>query len=482
MECSPQDQSMLPGQNGAQITSVTEPNGSGLPISDLPPITAGASVAFHHRNDALFKAAVDARPHIGSFQRCLPLLALFELYPAQKDVPEGLYTPQAKTYMIKKTRQYLRGFMQAAPLAAPWTTAEQDTEQVKMSHLITPKSVAPIVNEVTQCYEPQPIAGMVQMPPGMPCVHLIDGDEDKPHTVGAVHTLDSIQDCFPDMYDRANELCTALAVESFGSVPDEFGNKKIPALFDMNGLKTNNCTSPTKTPADPSPNLSSAPPASSNISADPSLAPSSTLSARPTQPALCDGSYSLGGTVMKGEGQGFSLPTAQAATKESREKIGKVVTILNELYDMNIKMSLSKAEYTLVGKSLEASLKSQGTLHCDNKDCICHWTSFFLLLNIPPGADSGPFLLGCSGLYCCELGVWIIWLCFKGNDIHGGFAPLEMEAQCREWLKSLFMLWDRLSPYNRLGFVCYCTKVTMDRVSGLNMLPPGMFGNIHLPA
>ncbi|KAF6756543.1 hypothetical protein DFP72DRAFT_1066442 [Ephemerocybe angulata] len=255
MECSPQDQSMLPGQNGAQITSVTEPNGSGLPISELPPITAGASVAFHPCNDALFKAAVDARPHIGVPRQLLkpipygdadyhyseeelskvpaPAHTVIEPYPAQKDVPEGLYTPQAKTYTIKKTRQYLRGFMQAAP----WTTAERDTEQVKMSHLITPKSVAPIVNEVTQCYKPQPIAGMVQMPPGIPCVHLIDGDEDKPHTVGAVHTLDSIQDCFPDMYDRANELCTALAIESFGSVPDEFGNKKIPALFDMKGSR-----------------------------------------------------------------------------------------------------------------------------------------------------------------------------------------------------------------------------------------------------
>lgn len=50
----------------------------------------------------------------------------------------------------------------------------------------------------------------------------------------------------------------------------------------------------------------------------------------------------------------------------------------------------------------------------------------FLILRLGIVAgDPGPFCLGRGGIYCREVGAWIVFLVFKGNDMHSGFAPTE---------------------------------------------------------
>jgi hypothetical protein len=193
-------------------------------------------------------------------------------------------------------------------------------------------------------------------------------------TVGAYHTLDSIQSQHPHLYPRFSQLCTQLAILSWGNK-----QKNIPRVCYLDGLKPNDRSAARKT-------------ASSR-----------------------DGSYSLGGTVMKGEGQGVSLPASQANGVQAQTQVGSILAILNELYDSLMMVSLSKAEYEItnfhskannvytagglkgsftslqlnvssIGVPLEEGLGFQGTFHCDDQDCITRWTAFILLLNLPPGA------------------------------------------------------------------------------------------------
>lgn len=39
------------------------------------------------------------------------------------------------------------------------------------------------------------------------------------------------------------------------------------------------------------------------------------------------------------------------------------------------------------------------------------------------GSDPGVFMLGQPGLYIRELDICILFLVFKGNDLHSGFSP-----------------------------------------------------------
>lgn len=68
---------------------------------------------------------------------------------------------------------------------------------------------------------------------------------------------------------------------------------------------------------------------------------------------------------------------------------------------------------------------------------------------------------------------------FKGTDIHGGFAPSETKEDRERWLSEsgVSRLWDCAGPENRIGYVCYATSKTVDRDSGINMIPPNRYGN-----
>ena len=100
-----------------------------------------------------------------------------------------------------------------------------------------------------------------------------------------------------------------------------------------------------------------------------------------------------------------------------------------------------------------------------------------LLFGIVAG-DPGPFCLGRGGIYCREVGAWIVFLVFKGNDMHSGFAPTEDPEQHRQWVESqLSAAWDHAGPENRIGYVLYQTSAATNRNAGMNVSPQQIFGN-----
>ena len=74
--------------------------------------------------------------------------------------------------------------------------------------------------------------------------------------------------------------------------------------------------------------------------------------------------------------------------------------------------------------------------------------------------------------------MWIIFLVFKGNDLHSGFSPRETKQAHQEWVESqLLPAWDVAGPENRMGFVIYPSGPAIERSAAMNMTPAQMFGN-----
>lgn len=77
-----------------------------------------------------------------------------------------------------------------------------------------------------------------------------------------------------------------------------------------------------------------------------------------------------------------------------------------------------------------------------------------------------------------ELGAWVIFLVFKGTDLHTGVAPHEDTQSHAAWVKSVIdSVWNLVGPQNRLGFVIYLGCVPSKRLGSANVTPPTGFGN-----
>jgi len=56
--------------------------------------------------------------------------------------------------------------------------------------------------------------------------------------------------------------------------------------------------------------------------------------------------------------------------------------------------------------------------------------------------------------------VWIIFLVFKGNDLHSGFAPTEDPEAHRRWVQTVLTpLWNMTGEKNRVGYVSYLSEI-----------------------
>lgn len=98
------------------------------------------------------------------------------------------------------------------------------------------------------------------------------------------------------------------------------------------------------------------------------------------------------------------------------------------------------------------------------------------------GSDPGAFFLGRPGLYIRELGIVVIFLVFKGNDLHSGFAPsVDPEAE-RKWLLETRTLIHTLhvmsgNSANRAGYVLYPSRPAIHRQGTMAITKSTTFGN-----
>jgi hypothetical protein len=372
---------------------------------------------------------------------------------------------------------------------ADYNISEENVEAHRKSleNIATPPNVEP--NLIEGSFVASPIPGMVEMIPGIPFAFAYHGDPNRLHTVGCVQTLESLS-LYPDYPDVLRES-VKLAKITWGC-PAHGETPEIAPIYELPGMKEND------------------------------------RSAKRTNfhEHAHDGSYNLASTVMKGEGLGTFLPAVQANTQTATSQIATVLTVLHTLFRLIMPKCLSRFEQEItdfhsdfnnvftfgglepggVGAQMNVSAlgkllsffigRVQGGWHSDMSDSICRWTLFVLLLRVGPGisssypfvviysddnnidGDPGPFCLARSGLYIRAKNVWIVFLAFKGSDLHSGFAPTEDPQAHQRWVdENVSAAWNVAGPQNRVGYVSYIGSVPSDRLGSINITPPTMFGN-----
>lgn len=261
-------------------------------------------------------------------------------------------------------------------MTAPWSPEEKAEEERRLANLVTPKNVAPSLDTETGKVTLHPISGMVQLIPGLSSAYIVDG---VPMTSSACHTLASIKEQYPELYPTVLEKAVHLAIGTWGNKA-----QNIVPVYSFQG-KNHNARSSNQNGSD-----------------------------------CPDGSFSEAGTVMD-VSAGVFMPSSQSNTTAVKEQMAPVLCDVSDLYDIMIKISLSKAEYELVKwqattsntisfggfrgaactsvqlnissskRPLKESLGFQGAMHVDDLDAISGYTVFNLLMRIPPGTNKSDF-------------------------------------------------------------------------------------------
>ncbi|KAJ6613902.1 hypothetical protein B0H10DRAFT_1951169 [Mycena sp. CBHHK59/15] len=117
----------------------------------------------------------------------------------------------------------------------------------------------------------------------------------------------------------------------------------------------------------------------------------------------------------------------------------------------------------------------QGYWHADISDPWVFWTFGILLLKLPPGSDPGPFMFGRCGIYVRETGILILYLVFRGNDLHCGYAPTYDDKAKADCVKKNFaqhgqtVMGSHHDRYNRLGREIIWGAINVLKISGLKL-------------
>jgi len=301
------------------------------------------------------------------------LLPLKLIAPPAPEPPRGMSYPLAPLdgYSRQEDKQYMTGHV----YATSYSLRKMQLHKKRMLNMLTPPNVNPRM--VDESYVADPILGMIKLIPGIPFVIQIDGKKERTHTVACAQTLESLK-IYSD-YDNIESASVQLAKLTWGC-PVHGNQPEIQPIYTIIGLKQNDRAS-----------------ARSAFHNDD-----------------FDGSFSLGPTVMKGNGPGTFVPAVQASTPEAASQIEALLQILHRLYRLIMPKCLSAFEWEMINfskiynnvmgfggldpngtgmqmncSSLGAALKEaigtiQGEWHVDGSDDHADWTLFTLLLRLGP--------------------------------------------------------------------------------------------------
>ncbi|KAJ7623921.1 hypothetical protein DFH06DRAFT_1142756 [Mycena polygramma] len=397
-------------------------------------------------------------------------LPLVQEPPVCPPAPPGYAYPEARPFFLEANPAYKRG------------TAYWNDFRVVDKPLIRRRLLCTInLPQIDPTFDAEgnfilkDLPGMTRMHLGVPYIQRVDGNANHTVTVAVAHTSTSLRQFGDGIAERVTDLEKRLYLLAFGSNPKCPPEETISGLYKL-GLKRND------------------------------------HSAKPTAGST-DGSYSLASTVEKGQGQGCFQPAVQTATPMAQTLISEALVVIHELQQLILPCCLSKFEWEMykwwakdnnvfvfgglgpgaTGLQMNSSSgmggldtaigSLQGKWHADISDAPPLWTLGILMLKLPPGSDPGPFMLGRSGLYIRETGILIIYLLFRGNDLHSGFHPSYIEDKRKAWIakEAVEAVYDMAAPQDRFFFVPYPTQVAYSRAAELAVSPPLTFGNLGAP-
>ncbi|KAJ7231690.1 hypothetical protein B0H12DRAFT_1239877 [Mycena haematopus] len=386
--------------------------------------------------------------------------------------PTNCWYPLAPTFHLEKNPDYRRG----KALWSNFYTADKPLIRRRALCTINPPDIDASFDE-NGIFIEKPLPGMTRMILGIPYIQRVDGNPRHTVTVAVAQTSESLKRFGNGISAEVKVLEEELYLLAFGSNPMHQGADSIVALYSL-GLKRNDRSS------------KPAPGSNSN-----------------------DGSYSLASTVEKGQGQGCFQPAVQNSTPLARKLIRRTLDIVHKLQQLIMPCCLSKfeweatrfiAEYNNVfvfgglgpgATGLQMNVSSgvgelklsiggvQGDWHTDFHDDDGHWTMAIMILKLPPGSDPGPFMLGRFGLYIRETNVLIIYLVFRGNDLHSGYHPAYLPSSHKAWIdkEAIISAYDLCAPEQRIVLVPYATGVGVNRTAEVAVTPPLTFMNLGAP-
>ncbi|KAJ7891726.1 hypothetical protein B0H14DRAFT_3696359 [Mycena olivaceomarginata] len=278
----------------------------------------------------------------------------------------------------------------------------------------------------------------VQMVPGVPFAFEIEGKPDDLHTIGAVHTFESLRhepDFWPILEDTILVAKGLRGCRPVGNTDEVFPITHYP-------IKTND-RSPANVAEGSKQGVTTSPARSSRETAQELYYPLP----RSILPNLLLRTL-LFCSVSAVCGDGFFRKTVSKYEYETTEWNSE---------DMNV-VGFGGLEPNNATTLLSKALGFTGSPHPDVKDDEPRRTYFLLLLSLPPGSDAGAFLLARAGIYIRELNTWAIHMFFDGTDIHTGIGATTTLSvpEFQAWIQSsgLEAAW-KLSELGRIGVVQY---------------------------
>ncbi|KAJ6505142.1 hypothetical protein C8R45DRAFT_1181159 [Mycena sanguinolenta] len=350
--------------------------------------------------------------------------------------PPGKFLyPQAPTFTLRKTNAYQCGYA----YTAPYHLSQKDADYARMMHVVLPPQLSPRL--ANGKYEHAPVPNCVQMVPGVPFAFEIDGDPDELHTIGAVHTFESLRH-EPEFWDIYKQ--TVLVAKGLRGCRPAGNTDEVFPISD-HPLKPND-----RSPSD-------------------------------LPPGSKEGSFNLASTLLKGIGQGVVLPAAQVDTPPVRGQLSTVLQSLSRYGGLEPNNGTScQGNFSGIWMSIAKALGISGTLHPDPGDEDTRKTHVISFFDLPPDSDPGAFLLARSGLYLRELNTWAVHIVFDGTGIHGGTGT-ETALSKEEFLKwvetELETAWKH-SYLSQIVVVQYAMKTAHNRNTHMSMTPSIRFGNI----
>ncbi|KAJ6609395.1 hypothetical protein B0H10DRAFT_2226022 [Mycena sp. CBHHK59/15] len=431
----------------------------GMPISGVEPLEPGVREFVWEKEEYAFTNGDELLPQVHS--------------PApSQPAPENCCYPQALEFHLETNLGYRR----TKVYWSDFYIIQKPLIRRRLLCTINPPDIEATF-DVNGMFIQKPLPGMTRQIMGIPYIQRIDGNSHHTVTVAVAQTNESLKRFGNGISERVEELERELYLLAFGSNPNCPAEESITALYNL-GLKRNDRSS------------KPAPGSSSN-----------------------DGSYSLASTVEKGQGQGCFQPAVQTSTPAAQKLIRRTLVIVHELQQLIMPCCLSKFEWEMfhfmaddnnvfvfggLGPgatglqmnvysgtgNLELSIGSlQGKWHTDVSDAPPFWTFGILLLKLPPGSDPGPFMFGRCGLYVRETGILIIYLIFRGNDLHSGFHPSYIGSVHEAWIdkEAVLAAYNMTAPEKRIFLVPYPTEVGYSRAAELAVTPPLTFMNMGAP-
>ncbi|KAJ6534092.1 hypothetical protein B0H19DRAFT_1080594 [Mycena capillaripes] len=382
--------------------------------------------------------------------------------PTEKDLV--FHASEAATFTLRKTSAYQRGYV----YTTPYYLASKDADHTRMMRVVVPPQLFPRLDEGKFAHDPVP--NCVQMVPGVPFAYEIEGHADELHTIGAVHTFESLrhETDFWEIYNDTVLVAKGLrGCRPAGNTDEVFPITHYP-------IKPND-RSPTDLP-----------------------------------PGSKEGSYNLANTLLKGIGQGVVLPAAQVDTPEFSGQVSTVLQCLSRLRRRLLRKTLSKYEYdatefnsedmNVVGygglepnnatscqvnlsgnwRAIAKTLGISGSPHPDSHDEDTRKTHVVAFFDLPPDSDPGAFLFARAGLFLRELNTWALHILFDGTDIHAGVGSETTLSipEFKQWVETeLETAWNH-SEIGRMVVVQYAMRSAHNRNTHMSMMPSIRFGNI----